>query len=285
MCTTCGCSDALHGPSDDHQHPRDLEHGHDATHTVSVGEDLLAVNNARAASNRHYFAHAGILALNLMSGPGAGKTTLLEQTIRALNRRVPVAVIEGDQQTSRDAERIRATGAPAVQINTGTACHLDARMVGHAIVDLAPQPFSLLFIENVGNLVCPAGFDLGEDRKVVILSVTEGEDKPLKYPHMFVAAHLLLIAKMDLLPHVDFDVDQCIAFAKQVNPALEVLCVSARSGAGMDAWIAWIERHQARCGEEARELDHTHAHDAPGPGTAHGAHSHSQSLKNKAVAE
>ena len=261
MCTTCGCSEAPSPHRHNHESSRALPHVHDMTRTVSVGVDLLAVNDAHAARNRHDLTHAGILALNLMSGPGAGKTTLLEQTIRLLDRRVPVAVIEGDQQTSRDAERIRATGVPAIQINTGTGCHLDAHGVGRAIEDLAPPPLSILFIENVGNLVCPAAFDLGETRKVVILSITEGEDKPLKYPHMFVAAHLLLIAKMDLLPHVEFDVGQCIAYAKQVNPSLEVRCVSAHSGEGMDAWLAWIEHHQGCCREEARGVGRTHDHD------------------------
>jgi hydrogenase nickel incorporation protein HypB len=218
---------------------------------LRVGEDLLAANNTHAARNRRRLDRAGIFTINLMSGPGAGKTTLLEQTIRQLIARVPVAVIEGDQQTSRDAERILATGAPAIQINTGTGCHLDAHMVGHAIANLAPVPGSLLFIENVGNLVCPAGFDLGEARKVVILSVTEGEDKPLKYPHMFVAAQLMLVSKIDLLPYTGFDVNACIAYAKQVNPRLEVLCVSARSGEGMVEWLAWLERHRAERPETA----------------------------------
>ncbi len=248
MCTTCGCGDVPHS----HDH----EHDHGASRTLSVGEDLLAANNAHAARNRRRLARAGIFALNLMSGPGAGKTTLLEQTIRLLDPRVPVAVIEGDQQTSRDAERILATGAPAIQINTGTACHLDAHMVGHAIEDLAPAPGSLLFIENVGNLVCPAAFDLGEARKAVILSVAEGEDKPLKYPHMFVAAQLMLIAKIDLLPYVGFDAEACTAYAKQVNPALEVLRVSARSGEGMRAWLAWLERHLANRDEAAGASRH-----------------------------
>ena len=244
MCTTCGCGDAPH--SHDHEHT----HDQGVRRTLSVGEDLLAANNAHAAHNRRRLARTEIFALNLMSGPGAGKTTLLEQTIRLLDARLPVAVIEGDQQTSRDAERILATGAPAIQINTGTGCHLDAHRVGHAIEDLAPAPRSLLFIENVGNLVCPAAFDLGEARKAVILSVTEGEDKPLKYPHMLIAAQLLLISKIDLLPYVSFDANACIAYAKQVNPALEVLRVSAHSGEGMEAWLAWLTRHLAN-GHEA----------------------------------
>lgn len=239
MCTTCGCGDASH--SHDHEHAHDQS----ARRTLAVGEDLLAANNAHATRNRRRLARAGIFALNLMSGPGAGKTTLLEQTIRLLDAHVPIAVIEGDQQSSRDAERILATGAPAIQINTGAGCHLDAHMVGHALEDLAPAPGSLLFIENVGNLVCPAAFDLGEARKAVILSVAEGEDKPLKYPHMFIAAQLMLISKIDLLPYVSFDADACMAYAKQVNPALEVLRVSARSGEGMEAWLAWLERHLA----------------------------------------
>jgi hydrogenase nickel incorporation protein HypB len=183
----------------------------------------------------------GIFALNLVSSPGSGKTTLLVQTIAALNGTQPLAVIEGDQQTENDAARIRAAGAPALQINTGKGCHLDAQMVGQAIQQLGLQDDSLLLIENVGNLVCPAGFDLGEAHKVVILSVTEGEDKPLKYPDMFRAAGLMLLNKCDLLPHLDFDADLAIEYAHRINPELQVIRISATSGAGMPEWLEWVK--------------------------------------------
>jgi hydrogenase nickel incorporation protein HypB len=215
---------------------------------VQIERDILSKNDALAAENRRRFADAGVFAVNLVSSPGSGKTTLLVRTIQALEGRFPVAVIEGDQQTSNDAERIRATGAPAIQVNTGKGCHLDAQMVGRAAERLALGEGSLLLVENVGNLVCPAGFDLGEDHKVVILSVTEGEDKPLKYPDMFRAADLMLLAKIDLLPHLDFDVEQCVANARRVNPGIEVIRVSARSGEGLAQWLAWLDRgvHEAR---------------------------------------
>jgi len=177
-----------------------------------------------------------------VSSPGSGKTTLLVKTVQALQGRLGAAVIEGDQQTSRDADRVRATGAPAIQINTGKGCHLDAHMVGEALRKLEPADGSLLLIENVGNLVCPAAFDLGEAHKVVILSVTEGEDKPIKYPDMFHAADLLLINKIDLLPHVDFEVEAAVAFAHRVRPGLEVMRLSAATGEGFAAWLAWLER-------------------------------------------
>jgi hydrogenase nickel incorporation protein HypB len=231
--------------------------GTPASRIAQVEEDILAKNAALAAENRRYLTDHGIFALNLVSSPGSGKTTLLEKTISAWGRRTPIAVIEGDQQTSRDADRVRATGASAVQINTGKGCHLDARMVGHALTHLAPADDSLLFIENVGNLVCPAAFDLGEAHKVVILSVTEGEDKPLKYPEMFRAAHLLLVNKIDLLPYVEFDLDTATSYARRVQPALEVLAVSARSGAGFDAWLAWLERG-ANAARMRRETDVAH---------------------------
>ena len=186
-------------------------------------------------------AERGIFTLNLVSSPGSGKTTLLCKTIEMLKGQCAVAVIEGDQQTSNDAERIRATGAPAVQINTGKGCHLDAHMVGHAMQRLNLPERSLLMIENVGNLVCPAAFDLGEAHKVVILSVTEGEDKPLKYPDMFRAADLMLLNKCDLLPHLRFDVDQAIEAARRVNPAIQVIRVSATTGEGMGDWLAWLQ--------------------------------------------
>lgn len=174
----------------------------------------------------------GILALNLVSSPGSGKTELLVKTIELLRQELPIAVIEGDQQTANDAERIRAAGVKAMQVNTGKGCHLDVHMVGHALQDLQPEQGSMLFIENVGNLVCPAAFDLGEAHKVAILSVTEGEDKPVKYPDMFIASELMIVNKIDLLPYLDFDVGQCIAYARQVNPGIKVLQLSAKTGAG-----------------------------------------------------
>lgn len=208
---------------------------------VRIEQDILGKNNAYANSNREHFQRHGILALNLVSSPGSGKTSLLTLTIERLQGRYPVSVIEGDQQTSNDAERIRATGAPAVQVNTGKGCHLDAHMIGHAVEHLKLARRGLLLIENVGNLVCPSAFDLGEAHKVVILSVTEGEDKPLKYPDMFNASDLMILNKIDLLPYVDFDVERCIEYARRVNPRLEVLQVSARTGEGMDAWLAWLD--------------------------------------------
>jgi hydrogenase nickel incorporation protein HypB len=208
---------------------------------IKLEQDLLARNNGHAAGNRHYFFTHGIFALNLVSSPGSGKTTLLVMTIAALHGAQPLAVIEGDQQTDNDAARIRAAGAPALQINTGKGCHLDAQMVGQAMKQLGLQDDSLLLIENVGNLVCPAGFDLGEAHKVVILSVTEGEDKPLKYPDMFRAADLMLLNKCDLLPHLKFDADLAIEYARRINPKLQVIRISATSGEGMQEWLEWIK--------------------------------------------
>jgi hydrogenase nickel incorporation protein HypB len=281
MCTTCGCGsgevkidgqDAHHEHvhadgtrhSHEHEHAHGQEHGHryapvhssaspahshapglGAKRMVQIEQDILAKNNAYAAQNRQRLAARGIFTLNLVSSPGSGKTTLLCKTIEMLKGRQLVTVIEGDQQTSQDAERIRATGAPAIQINTGKGCHLDAHMVGHAMEKLDLPQNSLLMIENVGNLVCPAAFDLGEAHKVVILSVTEGEDKPIKYPDMFRAATLMLMNKCDLLPYVSFKVDAAIEFARRVNPGIEVIEVSATTGQGMDDWLAWIERQAA----------------------------------------
>jgi len=212
------------------------------TRTLQIEQDILARNDAHAAQNRQRLADRAVFALNLVSSPGSGKTTLLVRTIEALRGRLPVAVIEGDQQTSLDADRIRATGARAVQVNTGKGCHLDASMVGRAIAELDPPDGSLLMIENVGNLVCPAAFDLGEAHKVVILSVTEGDDKPLKYPDMFHAADLMLVNKVDLLPYVSFDVDRAIEYARRVRPELPALRVAATTGAGFDDWLAWLEQ-------------------------------------------
>lgn len=251
-----------HAHATDHAHPHgdaadaSLHYGHgpagahapgmSQSQMVSIEQNILAKNDGYAARNRRWLADRGILALNLVSSPGSGKTTLLVRTIDALKARpgaVPVTVVEGDQQTSFDAERIRATGAPALQINTGKGCHLDAAMVGHAIDELRMRPNSYLFIENVGNLVCPAAFDLGEEAKVAILSVTEGEDKPLKYPDMFTAARLAILNKIDLAPHCDVDLDLCEANLRRVNPTIEIIRLSARTGEGMETWLGWLRAH------------------------------------------
>ena len=208
------------------------------THTVELEQAVLAKNDALAAANRASLHQRGIIAVNLMSSPGAGKTTLLERTITEIDR--PVTVVEGDQETVFDAERIKAAGARAVQVNTGSGCHLDADMVARALEKLGPEDDSLVFVENVGNLVCPALFDLGERRKVVVISVTEGDDKPLKYPHMFAAADLVVVNKTDLLPYVDFDLDRLATDARRLNPGLAVLALSARSGDGFGAWLRWL---------------------------------------------
>lgn len=293
MCVVCGCGDPAAPPPEGVKVDPvtgDLDYGAGAARvsvpglsqarTVKLEADVLGENDRIAQANRRHFESHGVTALNLVSSPGAGKTTLLVATIEALRRRrpaLPLAVIEGDQQTSNDADRIRATGAPAIQVNTGKGCHLDARMVADAFARLplhdhthdhthdrphdhagaAPHGHahahshahthtpSLLLIENVGNLVCPALWDLGERAKVAILSVTEGDDKPAKYPDMFAAATLMLLNKVDLLEHVDFDVDRCIAHARRINPAIEVLQLSARRGDGMDAWLDWLDAQMA----------------------------------------
>ena len=236
MCTTCGCGEGevrVH-PAGAHGH----SHGDDRTHTLDLEVAVLAKNDRLASRNRAWLAERGVTALNLMSSPGAGKTTLLERTIAASDR--PVTVIEGDQETRLDAERIRRAGARAVQVNTGAGCHLDAAMVARALEALEPEAGGILFIENVGNLVCPALFDLGEARKVVVVSVTEGDDKPLKYPHMFAAADLVVLNKTDLLPYVDFDLERLAADARSLNPDVRVLPVSAKTGDNLDAWFDWL---------------------------------------------
>ena len=211
---------------------------------VRLEEEILAANDVVAAENRELLRQKGVYTINLISSPGSGKTTLLVETLKALQGKLRCAVIEGDQQTTRDADRIAAAGAPAVQINTGKGCHLEARAIQDAL-DQVPMPSGgILFIENVGNLVCPALFDLGERDKVVILSVTEGDDKPAKYPHIFDAATVMVLNKVDLLPHVDFDVERCLAEARRLQPKLEVLQVSARTGDGMDAWVDWLLRRR-----------------------------------------
>lgn len=255
MCGICGCSETksqskgLFKPTQIHHHGvmnhhdnYDFDHHHDShdERMIQVEQDILAKNNSYAAKNRQYFQQHKILALNFVSSPGAGKTTLLVETIKALQEQINIAVIEGDQQTEHDAERIRATGTKALQINTGKACHLDAHEIGHAVLNLQIPDGSFLAIENIGNLVCPSSFDLGEAHKVVVLSVTEGDDKPIKYPDMFHAADLMIINKMDLLPYVNFDVARCIEFAKRVNPAIEVLQLSATQPETLNPWKNWI---------------------------------------------
>jgi hydrogenase nickel incorporation protein HypB len=242
MCAHCGCDDtaAHHHHRHEHDHRHDEDAVREESRTLRIEEDLLAKNNALAEQNRDYFRRRSIAAFNFVSSPGSGKTTLIEKTLRLLSRRVPIAAIEGDQETERDAARLRAAGCPVVQINTGAVCHLDAHMVHHGLEELEPPDHSLLIIENVGNLVCPALFDLGERSRVVILSVTEGEDKPLKYPHMFRSSHTLVLSKVDLLPHVEFDVDACVSYARQVNPRLRIFALSATKGIGMDAWCDWL---------------------------------------------
>lgn len=211
---------------------------------IEIETGILDRNDRHAAANRSFLARRGIFAVNLVSSPGSGKTSLLCRTIGALGD-LPLAVIEGDQQTANDAERIRATGAPAVQVNTGKGCHLDGHMVGHAMEHLPMAPGGLLFIENVGNLVCPAAFDLGEDAKVAILSVTEGEDKPLKYPDMFTAARLAILNKTDLAPYCDADLELYEANLRRVNPDIGILRLSARTGEGMEGWTGWLRARLA----------------------------------------
>jgi hydrogenase nickel incorporation protein HypB len=273
MCVTCGCSDdgdvkvtmvdSLHDDNHHHNHTHVLpdgtvvththHHEHQHTHpepahihaqvhntTISLEADILAKNNLLAAQNRGWFKGRNILALNLMSSPGAGKTTLLTRTIKDLKEKLEISVIEGDQETINDAQKIQETGCKVVQINTGTGCHLDAGMIDKGLQQLNPPLNSVVMIENVGNLVCPALFDLGENAKVVILSVTEGEDKPIKYPHMFRASQIMIITKLDLLPYVQFDIHKCIEYARQVNPQIQVFQVSAQTGQGLDDWYNWL---------------------------------------------
>jgi hydrogenase nickel incorporation protein HypB len=263
MCGTCGCADVavvtlfapdghVHGQRD-HVHERDHRHGGepdyggrdtagDLGRTVELQQKVLAKNDALADANRRWLRDRGILTVNLMSSPGAGKTTLLERTTRELADIVPVSVIEGDQETALDAKRLQAVGSRVVQINTGAGCHLDAAMVAHGLRSLDPQNGSIVVIENVGNLVCPALFDLGEAKRVVLASVTEGADKPLKYPHMFRQADLVLLNKTDLLPYVAFDVTQYAADLRSIAPGAELLEFSATTGDGLQAWYDWLRR-------------------------------------------
>jgi hydrogenase nickel incorporation protein HypB len=252
MCATCGCDTDSHitihepgHPPDDHHLFDHLSHDHH-THdhhrkVVDVEKDVLHENNLLAERNRGYFDAKNILAINLVSSPGSGKTSLLEKTLTDLKGDLDFAVIEGDQQTTHDADRIHDTGTRVVQINTGKGCHLDAHMVLHALQGMKPNQNSVLFIENVGNLVCPAMFDLGEKERVVIISVTEGDDKPLKYPDMFFTSSLCIINKTDLLPYVPFDMEKIKANARKVNPTLEIIEVSCTNGKGLDQWYSWLK--------------------------------------------
>jgi len=269
MCVTCGCSDDAtttitevngdgghvhrhvladgtvieHRHAHGHEHPHgDEGQGQGGREIVELEREILAKNASLAERNRGWFSGRGVYAVNVMSSPGAGKTTLLARTIRDITSEVPVGVIEGDQAMSFDADRIREAGAPVVQVNTGKGCHLEADMVAKGLRVLDPRAGSLVVIENVGNLVCPALFDLGEHAKVVILSVTEGDDKPLKYPHMFRAADVVLLTKVDLLPHLDFDVDRCIGDIHKLRPGIPVLQVSAKTGDGLDTWYDWLRQ-------------------------------------------
>lgn len=226
-----------------HPHSHIQDHEHDHGRVIELNRDILAGNNITASLNRRFLEGRKVLCLNMVSSPGSGKTTILEKTISTPGISKKIYVIEGDQQTLTDAIRIEKTGAPVLQINTGSACHLDARMIESALKRMDPEPGSVLFIENVGNLVCPAMFDLGEFRRVLTVSVTEGEDKPLKYPGMFETSHLCLINKSDLLPYVDFSMDDFIRNARSINPDLELITLSAKTGEGMDVWYRWIE-HQ-----------------------------------------
>lgn len=243
MCATCGCDaheSSMSTPLEFHDHSADHSHTHDKI-ILSVEKDILYHNNMLAARNRGYFEAKNIVALNLVSSPGSGKTSLLERTLMGLKGQFDFYVIEGDQQTSMDADRIHATGTRVVQINTGKGCHLDAHMVLHAVQGMKPANNAVLLIENVGNLVCPALFDLGESERVVIISVTEGEDKPLKYPDMFHSSTLCIINKTDLLPYVSFSINNVKEYAARVNPAMEFIELSCSSGEGLDKWYQWLK--------------------------------------------
>ncbi len=259
MCTTCGCggngselrifklsnnsSDNFGHHSAESEHHHEHHHSHQHFHesnSIHLEKDILSVNDKLAERNRGYFEAKEIFAINLVSSPGSGKTTILERTIRELDGRKKCYVIEGDQQTDNDARRIASTGVEVIQINTGNACHLDAHMINHAVHDLKPDNGSILFIENVGNLVCPALFDLGENIRVVIFSVTEGEDKPLKYPNMFSSSQLVIINKIDLLPYINFDIEAARANVRKINSAAQIIEISATSGEGFSSWINWL---------------------------------------------
>jgi hydrogenase nickel incorporation protein HypB len=250
MCATCGCDSnehsIIHGHDHEHSHDDHHHHDHDHSHShgktvVDIEKDVLHQNNLLAARNRGYFDAKKVLALNLVSSPGSGKTTLLEKTLSDLKGQIEFAVVEGDQQTTNDADRIHATGTKVVQINTGKGCHLDAHMILHAVQEMKLLNDSVLFIENVGNLVCPAMFDLGEKERVVIMSVTEGEDKPLKYPDMFYSSTVCVINKTDLLPYVPFNIEKAREYIQRVNPKLKIFEVSCTTGEGLQQWYSWLK--------------------------------------------
>lgn len=253
MCGTCGCGEddhvtytmpgqpGHHHGDEHHHHHGNHDHHHAVSKELQLEIDVLAKNNLKAEHNRGYFEALNILALNLVSSPGSGKTSLLEKTIKDIKKDLDFYIIEGDQQTSNDADRIHEAGAPVIQVNTGNGCHLDAEMVGTATKQLKPTSGSVLFIENVGNLVCPAMFDLGEGARVVVISTTEGDDKPIKYPTMFQTAQLCIINKTDLLPYVDFDVEKAKNYALQVNHHLEFIALSVKTGKGMELWYEWLK--------------------------------------------
>ena len=253
MCVTCGChSNAVKIGGIDFAFPAVAEMplaahapGTDPRRMVQIERDILSKNDAEAESNRAFFRAQGITAVNMLSSPGSGKTTLLVRTITDLGPTRPIAVIEGDQQTSNDAERIRATGAPALQINTGRGCHLDSHMVAMALPQLSPQRDSFLFIENVGNLVCPSAFDLGEGARAVVISVTEGEDKPVKYPDMFASADVVLVNKIDLLPYISFNLAALEDAVRKVNRHADILKLSATTGEGLANWYGWLAARRA----------------------------------------
>jgi hydrogenase nickel incorporation protein HypB len=237
MCGICGCSEEMH------EHEHHDHHSHDE-HLIHVEQNILAKNQQFALHNKSFLSNKNILAFNIMSSPGSGKTTLLAKTISDLKNELDIAVVVGDQQTNYDAELIKSSGGHAIQINTGKACHLDAHTVGHALEELPLKEKSILFIENIGNLVCPALFDLGEQFKVVILSVTEGDNKPLKYPDMFHCADLILVTKTDLLPYVNFDLDKCMEYARRIKPNIEILTLSTVKGDGLHHWYEWLKQQR-----------------------------------------
>ena len=243
MCGTCGCADKntvrIHSLDDNHTH----NHHHEHSHIIDVEKDILHKNDIGAERNRNYFEEHNIFTLNLVSSPGSGKTSLLEQTLNDLKESIDFTVIEGDQQTLNDANRINALHIPVIQINTGSGCHLESNMIFKALESLKPKKNSVLMIENVGNLVCPSLFDLGENKRVVIISTTEGDDKPIKYPDMFVSADVCIINKIDLLPYVNFKVETAKKYAKQLNPKLEFFELSATTGQGMKQWYNWLLKH------------------------------------------
>jgi hydrogenase nickel incorporation protein HypB len=256
MCDTCGCgrpNDEVtfrkpgdekhheHKHTNEHEHEQDHEHqSHSHNKTIELQTDILQKNNLIAERNRGYFEAKNIFVLNMVSSPGSGKTSLLERTIKELGNEINFFVIEGDQQTMNDANRIKAVGAPVVQINTGNGCHLDANMISRAVKELDAENNSMMMIENVGNLICPSLFDLGEAKRVVIISTTEGDDKPIKYPTMFASSHLCIINKTDLLPYVDFDIEKTKQYAHQVNHHLEFIQLSVKTGEGMKVWYDWL---------------------------------------------